>query len=317
MSLLDTIDGAFMNFAYGWAFSRPVRKIFYNMTITWLSVVVALVIGTIELMSVFSEKLSLTGQPWDFVSGLDLNYVGYAIVGLFVLTWAVALAIWHFGRIEEKWQAGSIRANRCLRAWRSSGPESEQAAAMTVAPGTPPLQFTDIEAVMTALRTNGHRVTTPCRVVLEALFAAEGPVSAQFIADGQGDSRVSLDVASVYRNLERLEQLGVVRHVHLGHAPGLYMLIGDGEKEYLACDRCGRVTTVDPSELERIRNEIRKRFGYEARFSHFPIIGLCESCSGSDRASSEARHEHQHSHGDYIHSHAHGHSAAGLHAHDH
>jgi high-affinity nickel-transport protein len=106
MSLLDTIDGAFMNFAYGWAFSKPVRKIFYNMTITWLSVVVALVIGTIELMAVLAEKLSLTGQPWDFVSSLDLNYVGYAIVALFVLTWAIALTIWHVGNIEEKWSAG-------------------------------------------------------------------------------------------------------------------------------------------------------------------------------------------------------------------
>jgi len=103
MSLLDTIDGAFMNFAYGWAFSKPIRKIFYNMTITALSVVVALLIGTIELMSVLAKKLSLNGQPWDFVSGLDLNYVGYAIVGLFVLTWIVALAAWRFGRIEERW----------------------------------------------------------------------------------------------------------------------------------------------------------------------------------------------------------------------
>ena len=81
MSLLDSIDGAFMNFAYGWAFAKPVRKIFYNITITWLSVVVALVVGTIELMSVLAEKLALTGEPWDFVAGLDLNYVGYAIVG--------------------------------------------------------------------------------------------------------------------------------------------------------------------------------------------------------------------------------------------
>jgi high-affinity nickel-transport protein len=105
MSLLDTIDGAFMNFAYGWAFSKPVRKIFYNITITWLSVVVALVIGTIELMSVLSDKLSLTGQPWEFVSGLDLNRVGYAIAGVFVLTWVAALAIWHFGDIEAKWSA--------------------------------------------------------------------------------------------------------------------------------------------------------------------------------------------------------------------
>ena len=105
MSLLDTIDGAFMNFAYGWAFSKPVRKIFYNITITWLSVVVALVIGTIELLSVLADKLILTGPPWDFVSSLDLNYVGYAIAAMFVLTWVVACAIWRFGRVEEKWSA--------------------------------------------------------------------------------------------------------------------------------------------------------------------------------------------------------------------
>jgi len=103
MSLLDTIDGAFMNFAYGWAFAKPVRKLFYNITITCLSVVVALVIGTIELMSVLADKLTLSGQPWDFVAGLDLNAVGYAIAGLFVLTWAAALAIWRLARIEEKW----------------------------------------------------------------------------------------------------------------------------------------------------------------------------------------------------------------------
>ena len=106
MSLLDSIDGAFMNFAYGWAFSKPVRKLFYNITITWLSVVVALVIGTIELMSVVSDRLRLSGQPWDFVAGLDLNSVGYAIVAVFVLTWIAAATVWHVGRIEEKWSAG-------------------------------------------------------------------------------------------------------------------------------------------------------------------------------------------------------------------
>ena len=105
MSLLDTIDGAFMNFAYGWAFSQPVRKIFYNMALTSLSVVVALLIGAIELMSVLADKLSLKGQPWAFVSGLDLNYVGYAIVAVFVVTWVVALLIWHVGQIEERWSA--------------------------------------------------------------------------------------------------------------------------------------------------------------------------------------------------------------------
>jgi high-affinity nickel-transport protein len=105
MSLLDTIDGAFMNFAYGWAFSKPVRKVFYNITITALSVAVALVIGTVELLAVFADKLNLSGGIWGFVSNLDLNIVGYFIVGLFVLTWALAVAIWHFGRIEDRWSA--------------------------------------------------------------------------------------------------------------------------------------------------------------------------------------------------------------------
>src|SRR5262249_470817 len=95
MSLLDTIDGAFMSFAYGWAFARPVRKVFYNITITGLSVAVALVVGTIELLSVLAG----------FASHLDLNVVGYLIVRLFGLTWAVALTGWRFGRIEDRWSA--------------------------------------------------------------------------------------------------------------------------------------------------------------------------------------------------------------------
>ena len=103
MSLLDTIDGAFMNYAYGWAFSRPIRKIYYNITITGLSVAVALLIGSIELLTVIADRLGLTGGLWSFVSGLDLNLVGYAIVGVFVLTWALALAVWHLGHIEDRW----------------------------------------------------------------------------------------------------------------------------------------------------------------------------------------------------------------------
>jgi high-affinity nickel-transport protein len=105
MTLFDTIDGAFMNFAYGWAFSRPVRKVFYNITITALSVAVALIIGTVELLAVFADKFSLSGGVWDFVSGLDLNLVGYFLVALFVATWASARAGWRFGRIGDRWTA--------------------------------------------------------------------------------------------------------------------------------------------------------------------------------------------------------------------
>jgi high-affinity nickel-transport protein len=103
MSLLDTIDGSFMNFAYGWAFSQPVRKVYYNLTITGLSVAVALIIGGVELISILVEKFDITSGPLAAIGGLDLNSVGYAIVALFVLTWLVAGLVWRFGRIEQRW----------------------------------------------------------------------------------------------------------------------------------------------------------------------------------------------------------------------
>jgi high-affinity nickel-transport protein len=106
MSLLDTIDGSFMNFAYGWAFSRPVRKVYYNITITGLSVAIAFIIGSVEILGIIGEKAHLSGPFWNWVAGLDLNKIGYGIVVLFVVTWVVALAIWKYAKIEEKWSAG-------------------------------------------------------------------------------------------------------------------------------------------------------------------------------------------------------------------
>jgi nickel/cobalt transporter (NiCoT) family protein len=106
MSLLDTIDGSFMNFAYGWAFSKPVRKVYYNITITGLSVAVALFIGTIELVGLLTDKLSLRGSVANWFQSFNINTAGFIIVGMFVVTWTVALAIWRFAKIEEKWSAG-------------------------------------------------------------------------------------------------------------------------------------------------------------------------------------------------------------------
>ena len=103
MSLLDTIDGSFMNFAYGWAFSKPVRKIYYNIVITGLSVAVALLIGGIELISILTEQLEITTGLLATIGSVDLNSVGYWIVALFVATWAVALAVWRFAKIEHRW----------------------------------------------------------------------------------------------------------------------------------------------------------------------------------------------------------------------
>ena len=103
MSLLDTIDGSFMNFAYEWAFSKPVRKIFYNLTITGLSVAVALVIGTIELSGLLAQKLGAHGAVWTWLENIDMNTLGFIIAGMFAVTWLGALALWRFGHIEERW----------------------------------------------------------------------------------------------------------------------------------------------------------------------------------------------------------------------
>jgi high-affinity nickel-transport protein len=105
MSLLDTIDGTFMNFAYDWAFSKPVRKVYYNLTITGLSVATAVFIGGLELAQVLAGEFGLNGGFWTVANGFDLNKAGYWIVGMFVVVWAGAAAVWRFGRVEERWDA--------------------------------------------------------------------------------------------------------------------------------------------------------------------------------------------------------------------
>jgi high-affinity nickel-transport protein len=107
MSLLDTIDGSFMNFAYGWAFSKPARKVFYNLTITGLSVAVALVIGTVELGGLLAQKLGAHGSFWAWLEHLDIGSLGVIIVAMFFATWLLAVSIWHFGRIEERFSASA------------------------------------------------------------------------------------------------------------------------------------------------------------------------------------------------------------------
>ena len=103
MSLFDAADGVFMSAAYGWAFLKPIRKVFYNLTVTVLSVAVALVIGLIELFGLLADEFDVHAGPLRWAAEIDLGRVGYVIVGLFVVTWIVALVVWRLGRFEERW----------------------------------------------------------------------------------------------------------------------------------------------------------------------------------------------------------------------
>ncbi|HEX9064060.1 MAG TPA: HoxN/HupN/NixA family nickel/cobalt transporter [Streptosporangiaceae bacterium] len=122
MSLFDTADGCFMNFAYDWAFARPVRKVYYNLTITGLSVFVAFFIGTIEILGLIGQEAHLNGGFWSFLAGFNINKAGFVIAAVFVVTWLVALAIWRYGRIEEKWDAAML--DRAVPAEASQTPHT-------------------------------------------------------------------------------------------------------------------------------------------------------------------------------------------------
>ncbi|MDX1874881.1 HoxN/HupN/NixA family nickel/cobalt transporter [Mycolicibacterium sp. 120266] len=105
MSLFDSLDGIFMARAYGWAFLKPIRKVYYNLTVTVLSVLVALAIGVIVLTGLLVDRLGITSGPLMVIGSADLEFVGFSIVGMFVLTWIIAIGVWRFGRIEERWDA--------------------------------------------------------------------------------------------------------------------------------------------------------------------------------------------------------------------
>jgi nickel/cobalt transporter (NiCoT) family protein len=103
MMLFDTLDGAFMNFAYGWAFARPVRKVYYNLVITGLSIGAAFIIGTIEILGILTDEVHLHGGFWDLMANFDINAAGFCIAVMFVLVWAAALIYWRVGRVEDRW----------------------------------------------------------------------------------------------------------------------------------------------------------------------------------------------------------------------
>ena len=126
-------------------------------------------------------------------------------------------------------------------------------------------------ALLNTVRAHGLRVSNARRSVLEALLDADRPLTAEEVANGA-------DVASVYRNLETLEQIGIVRHVHLGHGPGRYALAARSGG-WATCEACGRSTRLAPAALAEIREAIMTTTGFDAGFGHFPIVGRCPECA--------------------------------------
>jgi Fur family transcriptional regulator, ferric uptake regulator len=169
--------------------------------------------------------------------------------------------------------------------------DAERAGAGTHVDGHRP-RLVDLPAAMALMRERGLRVSAARRLVIEALLAADGPMSAEQIAEGIGGRVPRSDLASVYRNLQALEDAGIVRHVHLGHGPGLHALAMSGECEYLTCERCADYRAVAPAELDAVRVLIERLFGYTARFTHFPIVGLCADCAQDVRSQPPRPAEH-------------------------
>jgi Fur family transcriptional regulator, ferric uptake regulator len=149
---------------------------------------------------------------------------------------------------------------------------------LTAASITKGLVVDDAAAALDLIRSCGFRVTAARRLVVEALSTATRPLSAEELAGG-ADGRVpESDLASVYRNLELLEQLGLIRHVHLGHGRGLYEFTRSAPQEYLVCERCDDIQAVPATELDDVRADVEHAFGIEPRFTHFPLVGLCRAC---------------------------------------
>jgi Fur family ferric uptake transcriptional regulator len=148
---------------------------------------------------------------------------------------------------------------------------------MTASLARRPIAAVTTTAAVGALRARGMRVSAARRLVLEALYASEGPVSADEIAGGLDGALPPSDLASVYRNLDTLETVGLVEHVHFGHGPGLYALSGR-HGSWAACESCGTCVTLDAASAAAVREAVEAATGFHASFAHFPIVGTCAAC---------------------------------------
>ena len=149
---------------------------------------------------------------------------------------------------------------------------------MTVSPDTRPLAPASVTSALGALRAGGMRISAARRLVLEALFAADRPVSADELAGGLGGRLPGSDLASLYRNLDTLAAAGLVEHLHVAHGPGRYVLTGRSADGGVTCEACGRLDRLERGRAAGLREAVRAATGFEAAFAHFPLVGVCRGC---------------------------------------
>ena len=258
MSLLDTIDGSFMNFAYGWAFSKPVRKVYYNITITGLSVAVALFIGGLEVAQVFAGQLNLTGGFWDLRRQLQHQP----------------------GRLRHR-RASSSSSGRPR--WRSGGSAGSRSAGSWRPIGLPVSVSGHEHATGRAtqgewdrlLRARGLRVTAARVGVLDALAVAghSSPEDVHRVVGG------TMNLSTVYRTLESLADAGLVAHTHLAGHQTSWSLASTAGHAHLVCRRCERVVELDPAATTALRDAALARHGFAVEVNHLSVFGLCRECA--------------------------------------
>ena len=148
------------------------------------------------------------------------------------------------------------------------------------APATPPAT---LDAALAKVRSHGLRASSARRVLLTALMAAERPITAEAIARGLDGRVPRSDVASIYRNLDTLEQIGLVHHVNSGHGAALYMLAREDGAGYAFCSRCGELRAAGSEAMAAVRAAVRAAVGWDASFADVPIVGICPDCAGEER----------------------------------
>jgi Fur family transcriptional regulator, ferric uptake regulator len=150
---------------------------------------------------------------------------------------------------------------------------------MSIVPAAPRGGAPDPTAAANALRALGLRVSAARRLILEALWMAEDPVTAEAIAGGLGGRLPVSDRASTYRNLATMEAAGLVRHLHAGHGAGRWEHAGRPARAYVGCEACGTLTALTPAAAGRLRDAVRAACGHEAALTHFPLVGRCPACA--------------------------------------